>query len=216
MTFERARSDQNKEIRLNEIKTAAIKLFYEKSFSEISMAGIAKELNFTRGNLYKYYQTKEAIYLDIILDDIKKWVFDLKERSHNNPAKSIEEFVDLWTDVTIKNKQLIQLLSIMFTILERNAPLENLISFKKSMMLESAQLIEIIQSQINLSPEDTFKFVNYHVSTSIGLYPVCHPSEVQREAAKLSGTNYEFMDFRTQFSDYLTIYLKHLTKNPSN
>jgi len=57
----RARSDEQIEQRINEIVDATARLYEENRFEDITFAMIAKEANFTRSNLYRYFQTKEEI-----------------------------------------------------------------------------------------------------------------------------------------------------------
>ena len=69
MSFERAKTEENKQIRIQQIKDVAIKLFDTHEFHEITLAHIAKGTDFTRGNLYKYISSKEEIYLLITIDE---------------------------------------------------------------------------------------------------------------------------------------------------
>ncbi len=81
MAFERARSKENKEIRLGQIKEAAITLFDKIPYHEISLSKkIGKEINFTRGNLYKYISSKEDIYIYIIIDEFKSLLEEMEEK----------------------------------------------------------------------------------------------------------------------------------------
>ena len=50
--FERARTSEQKEARMAEIKKAASDLFDEVPYSEITLTTIAKRLSWTRANLY--------------------------------------------------------------------------------------------------------------------------------------------------------------------
>ena len=61
MTWERARSEEQIEYRVNEILKATAKLYEEHRFEEITFVMIAKEAGFTRSNLYRYFKTKEDI-----------------------------------------------------------------------------------------------------------------------------------------------------------
>ena len=57
----RARSEDQKEERLNQIKDATAKLFETQPFNEITLSTIAEKLGWSRANLYKYVTTKEEI-----------------------------------------------------------------------------------------------------------------------------------------------------------
>lgn len=73
MQFQRARSDKQKNIRMSEIVNATINLYESLQYDKITLALIAKQLSFSRANLYKYVSTKEEIFLLIISGDIENW-----------------------------------------------------------------------------------------------------------------------------------------------
>lgn len=56
--FTRARSEEQKRQRMQEIKTAAETLFKEHPYHEITLTTIAEQLSWTRANLYKYSSWK--------------------------------------------------------------------------------------------------------------------------------------------------------------
>ena len=51
----------------NEILDAALKLFSEKGFHNVSMQEIAAEAEFAIGTLYKFFDTKEDLYKSLVL-----------------------------------------------------------------------------------------------------------------------------------------------------
>ena len=59
----RARSYDQKEERLNQIKKATEELFENFPYTEITLSTIAEKLGWSRANLYKYVTTKEEIIL---------------------------------------------------------------------------------------------------------------------------------------------------------
>ena len=63
--FVRARSDEQKEQRLSEIKQVTRNLFSELSYHEITLAAIAERLGWSRAALYKYVTSKEDIFLEL-------------------------------------------------------------------------------------------------------------------------------------------------------
>lgn len=97
MDFKRARSDKQKEIRIMQISEATIELLKTKKYDDITLAGIAKNLDFTRANLYKYISSKEEIFLHITLEELRKWKKDLDVNFNGvvNPDKY--EFSMMWS-----------------------------------------------------------------------------------------------------------------------
>lgn len=79
--FVRARSEEQKQARMAEIKAAADSLFNSVPYQEITLSTIAGKLSWTRANLYKYVTTKEEIYLEICSDKMHSYFDDLSPLS---------------------------------------------------------------------------------------------------------------------------------------
>ena len=120
MEWERARTEEQKELRIAEILAATERLYDKYEFEEITFVLIAEEANFTRSNLYKYFNSKEEIFLEFVQYDIKKYVKSLVKSFRFNKDYSVDEFVSIWVKTLVKHKRLLDLIGILFSSLERN------------------------------------------------------------------------------------------------
>jgi AcrR family transcriptional regulator len=66
--------EQNKEQRKNEIISIAKKMFIEKGYNKSTMSDIAKEAKISRKTLYRYYNSKEEIALEIEISAFKVYI----------------------------------------------------------------------------------------------------------------------------------------------
>lgn len=64
------RRQREKEQRRTEILDAAERLFFTKSYEEVSMDGIARDVELNKATLYLYFDNKEALYAAIVLRGI--------------------------------------------------------------------------------------------------------------------------------------------------
>jgi TetR/AcrR family transcriptional regulator len=69
-----------------EILEAALELFSEKGFHNVSMQEIAKKAEFAIGTLYKFFENKEDLYKALVLEQ--------SEEFHNALAQAIEASED--------------------------------------------------------------------------------------------------------------------------
>jgi TetR/AcrR family transcriptional regulator len=69
-----------------EILEAALELFSEKGFHNVSMQEIAKKAEFAIGTLYKFFENKEDLYKALVLEQ--------SEEFHNALARAIEASED--------------------------------------------------------------------------------------------------------------------------
>jgi len=211
MTFERARNTEQKNIRIQQIKEATLNLFDTKAYHEISLATIAKELHFTRANLYKYISTKEEIFLLIMHDEITQWLVELETAYGHSEDILLEEFVSTWARVTSKHARLLKLFSILFTVLEQNASIDQLVAFKNEFAVLSTRMYSLVKKlRPKLNQTTIDKFLMMQLSFAIGLYPLAHPSDNQIIATKKSNYVHSPPDFTSHFEEFLTYLLKGL------
>ncbi len=208
MTFERARNEENKKIRLDQIKDAAKKLFDEMDYHEISISKIGKEINFTRGNLYKYITSKEDIYLHIMIDELNNFVDDFEASLAKGERLDTKALAYKWAAILSRYPRYLKLFSILFTFLEKNSNLDLLVSFKNQLAVNQARMLNVIKYNIpEFTNEDIISLLQLSFSFLMGMYPLCNPSDVQREATKLSDYEYTFPDFVESFSKTLVLII---------
>lgn len=78
MSWQRARSVEQKAERVRAIEDSAARLFLDRPYHEISMGQIAELAGFTRPNLYRYFASKEEIFLSLLSRDLDAWIGDIQ------------------------------------------------------------------------------------------------------------------------------------------
>jgi len=209
--FQRARSQEQKEERWDEIIAATLKIFESSDYHAITLSQIAKELSFTRANLYKYVTTKEEIFLQIILRDLETWAQDVKATFATQTNLSIHEFAASWSQLLDRHRRLVELFALLHTILEKNVSLESLIHYKQTFFGHFYRLLDVIQQVLPLlRAERVQAFLQYQLMVSSGLLPATQLSELQREAIRRSGYDYEVPDFVNVMTELIAIFLTGL------
>jgi AcrR family transcriptional regulator len=208
MSFERARNEETKKIRLEQIKAAAKKLFDTMPYHEITLTKIGNEINFTRGNLYKYISSKEDIYLYVIMDEIVG-VVDKMETALIQPEKlDTKALAHVWAHILNEHPRYLKLFSLLFAIIEQNASLDTLIEFKNDLAIENERIFNIMKHNLpEFSDEDIAKLIDMSFAYIIARYPLCHPSSIQLEATKLSNYHYVFPNFVDSFTESIVFLI---------
>jgi len=210
----RARSDEQKAQRINEIVSATERLYTNNRYEDITFVQIAKEAGFTRSNLYKYFKSKEEIFLEFLKYDLKLWKKDLSNNFKIDKYYSIDEFTEKWTDILQKNKRLIELISILYIHLEKEASYDSLLNFKESFSEAFQQIVEHLVDKVEgLSFEKVIEFVNLQSAFGIGLYQMTDLSDNQLKVlGKLEYSNYK-IDFQESFKKSVKFILEGLINN---
>lgn len=78
------RREKEKEIRRNDIISAAERVFFSKGFNNATMDDVAKEAEFSKRTVYVYFNSKEQIHFEIMIRGYKLLLEMLKDSSRAN------------------------------------------------------------------------------------------------------------------------------------
>jgi AcrR family transcriptional regulator len=187
MDWIRARSDEQIEQRVKEILDATARLYEINRYEDITFTMIAREADFTRSNLYRYFETKEDIFLELISHDIEIWRNHVLETFPDEfiPA---QEFAERWVNLLLEHTRLIKLFTILYTMLERNASMEALVAFKQKILGELGIVSEKLAKVLPFtSLEAIGEFLNTQTALTLGSYPMIDLAPRQKEAMEAAG-----------------------------
>lgn len=162
MNWQRARTEEKKDERRGAIFSAAFSLFKRDGYENVSFNGIAAEAGFTKSNMYRYFSSREEIFLNIFLSLFVDWVKDFNRRLKKLPEDEDAGVVArAWVRSFKVHRRFLDLTPILFVSLERNSSFEQLVEFKRA----SRDLLYQIASEIGriypeLDGEKSFKFLN--------------------------------------------------------
>ena len=131
IAWQRARTENQIEQRIDSILQAAAELFTDYRLDQITLAMIGKKASFTRSNLYRYFSTKEEIYLQLLAHDIQQWC-DRALLLVNDESIKKENFVKPWVVLKLEYTRLLTLFSLLYPVIEANVSDESLAVFKRS------------------------------------------------------------------------------------
>ena len=205
--WERARTNEQKEIREKEILGAARQLLLQKSYEFITLSDIASLLSFSRANIYKYFESKEEVYLSLLADEVL--VFGKNVQSHLTPelplTNPIKEFSSQWSELLTKEKILLYLLSMTGTILERNCSNKILIQSKNNMA-------EAMKNYLSPCIRRYFPYVDdLKISKALrlliisanGLYSLCGLSSEQKQLLISNDMDFMIYEFKRDYQELL-------------
>jgi AcrR family transcriptional regulator len=204
----RARSNKQIEQRINEITKATARLYEGHRFEEITFAMIAREADFTRSNLYRYFATREDIFLELLKFDITEWRKEILEILPDGFI-DLENFSITWVDLLQKHQRMIKLFTILYTQLEQNSSLEALTEFKQKLLEELTLVAEFLFGKLPfLSIESATEFLYTQSFLAIGTYPMLELTSKQKQAMETVGmdTNPEY--FKAIFTKSIHSLLK--------
>lgn len=208
--YQRARTAEQKAERLEAIMDAAESLFRDLPYHEINMGLIAKELGWSRSNLYKYASTQEELFLSLHERAHRFYIEELIGELPGSPA-SDQAFARTWAEVTGRHAIFLRYQDILIAIIESNASLERLTDFKRSLMAMTAPLIDALARQLGAAPDqarDQMRELYFRLLFQApNLYSHFHPVGRSAEAMHLAGLPRAVGTFEDAFADFCEMCL---------
>ncbi len=98
--------------RRNQILKAARKLFFDKGFKSITIDHIARKAELSKGAVYLYFNSKEEIYIQILLADINKFSQKVNAPLNTQLTASalLKEFCLNYVKFFLENRELFRIL----------------------------------------------------------------------------------------------------------
>ena len=169
--FIRARGEEKKEIRRQQIVDAAASLYAEVGYDKVTFSKIGKKVSFSRLNLYNYYQCKEDIFLTLLLQDRWKTLEDAKN-SFSGAVTDRDAFCRAWAEMLLRHQRMMALFSIANTVILKDASSEVHKRFRLEISQISGELIKLVQELFPaFTPEQATLFVTCESSYAMTLYP---------------------------------------------
>ena len=207
--FIRARSDEQKAMRIAEIKEAARHQFATRPYHEITLTTIAEELGWSRANLYKYVTTKEEIFLLLAGDGYTTYFQALLAALPEDCGYSMDVLAEVWAGIANAHQEYFRLGDLLSTIIETNVTVERLADFTQGYydcvdaMTERLPRILDIRAE---SVEPLLLAIYYH---AVGLVSGCWRNPLVAQALESIGRERRQVDFRAEMRDFIGMCLAH-------
>jgi AcrR family transcriptional regulator len=180
MAWQRARRPEQKEERRKAIMEAAAGLFLGLDFDKVSLNGIARKAGLAKSNIYRYFGSKEEIFLNLYIEDVTAWISELEDALAALPTGSDPAAVaKTIAAIVVARPRLAALFALLSSVLERNVSEEMLITFKRQTQAILAPMVLTIKRVLpQLSEEQIVRFEIYVHALVAGLWPFATPSPV--------------------------------------
>ncbi len=186
-TFQRARRPEQLAARRSAILAAARAALADKGVDEVTLRDISERVGLAKSNVLRYFDTREAILLEVLDEEFQDWLVDLEGRlgapQARKPAFANEiRFADIVTDTLVERRLMCELLGAMAGVLERNIAGEFARDFKVRAMGKIAAVSELTGRQLPWLPDEFLAFFGEGaLSLVAGMYPFAVPTEAVRQ-----------------------------------
>ena len=210
MGFIRARGEEQKKIRIQQIVDAAASLYAEIGYDKVTFSQIGRKLSFSRLNLYNYYHCKEDIFLTLLLQDIWKTVEDARN-TFSGAVTDRDAFCLAWAELMLRHQRMMALFSIANTVILKDASSEMHRRFRLEMSQTSDELVALVQELFpKFTREQAWLFVECESSYALTLYPASVEYKNRMHIEVFPDVGRGTRGFVSQYVTFLRVLLKGL------
>jgi len=178
----RARSPEQKEERRRHLlDTAKSLLLQMPDVHDLGINELARQAQMTKSNVYRYFESSEAVLLDVLVEEFMAWRGELV-KALNRGGKhrgTIEHIAWAFSTTFAARPLLCRLTSIFPSILERNVSADRIVQFKQGLLAMRQETARDFHGCVPSIPASTFdRFIHFALPLLIGLWPLATPGEV--------------------------------------
>jgi TetR/AcrR family transcriptional regulator len=149
----RARSPEHKHRRRQDILERAWELFESRPWAELTMSDVAEASGLSKAALYRYFDTKEALFLEVEAARLGEWLEALGTELDRLPRPASPEAVaTLLADSLARRPALPRLLALLHVSLEQNVPFDAALAFKRVLHDRLVRLGERVEAALGSLP----------------------------------------------------------------
>ena len=185
----RARSPEQKEERRRHLLDTAKSLLLDMpDVHDLGINELARRAEMTKSNVYRYFESSEAVLLDVLVEEFVLWRTELRKALSRGRKRSgtIEHIARAFAATVTARPLLCRLTSIFPSILERNISAERMVEFKHGLLAVRKETALDFHACVPSIPAASFdRCIHLALPLLIGLWPLSHPAPVAAEVIEL-------------------------------
>lgn len=217
-TFQRARSEEQREARRQAILDAAAVMLTQMPVSELTLSGLARQVGLAKSNVLRYFETREAVLLELLDTAWQDWLGELAVELAitvlaDAPASQRgDQVAAVLADSLATRPVLVDLLSSQAAVLERNVSPRIAAEYKRATMASIDALGRMVRRRLpELADVDAQHLAGAAVLVAGGIWPHTQPSAAMQAAYRADpGLAAMCLDFRDTLRGLLEVIVTGL------
>lgn len=195
----RARSPEQKEERRRHLLDTARSLLLDiPDVHDLGINELARRAQITKSNVYRYFESSEAVLLDVLVEEFVLWRTELRKALSRDRKRSgtIEHIARAFSATVAARPLLCRLTSIFPSILEHNISAERMVEFKHGLLaVRKETALDFHACMPSISAANFESCIHLALPLLIGLWPLSHPAKLAAEVIglpELAALRYRF------------------------
>lgn len=188
MSFQRARSEEQREIRRRAILDTAGTMLEEMPVAEITLNELSRRTGLAKSALARYFESREAVLLELLDDFLGAWLGELAEdlavgvERDAPPTLRARQVADVLSRSLADRPVLCDLFGSQTAVLERNISLEVALRHKRTSLAVLARLADLLRGHLPELGDRASTFCLHTLILAGALSAYCPPPPAVREA----------------------------------
>jgi AcrR family transcriptional regulator len=208
MTFQRARSDEQREVRRQTILATAAEMLTEMPVAALSLNELSRRVGLAKSNVLRYFESREAVLLELLAGEWDAVIADLDRLLGVPPKGNVQDrgafLARAVAETLIRHPRMCELMSASAAVLERNISTAVARTYKAAAMDSTVRLSALTRRCLpEVSEEGGMRFALTAAVCVSGLWPLAHPSEELAAVYEEPAFSPMHLDFCADLSDML-------------
>jgi AcrR family transcriptional regulator len=209
-SFERARQPGQIEERKEAILHTALSLFQQNGLENVSLTDIAREVGLAKSNIYRYFESREHIYLVVLQRLAARFEQRLYPPLEKLQGKgSVAKVADIVTRAYIDSPEYGELITVVNSVLEKRLTPALIINFRAVFFERRKRLSAVLASALpGITAEKMLPFTLHIFLHVPGLWTFCYP----RPDAENLLNQPQHRHLKFDFAPEMTLFLRAVLK----
>lgn len=179
--FQRARKPEEITLRREQLLAAAADLFDAEGPQGAGLNAIAAKAGFTKSNVYRYFESREQVLLELFREEFAALVDDMVARLADTPIGDVAALAETITATFLARPRCCALIAILSSTLEQNVSEATIVGVKTNMGEQNRRLVAALAARLPAaSPADCGWAIAMTGSLLAGMWPSANPPPAAR------------------------------------
>lgn len=218
MSFVRAHSPEQREVRRTTILDTARAMLDEMPVADITLNGLSRKSCMAKSNVLRYFESREAVLLELCAEALEEWVIDLEPKlsgamSATDPAPvRAERVVAVITASLAERPVLCDLMSAQAGVLEHNISTGTVLRYKRAAIANIGRLTDMVARHLpELGSEDAGTFTKLAALMATSVWTHSHAPQAVLAAYEMDPSLQPYqLDFESTLRGALDVIMAGL------
>ena len=198
--------EEKEERKLHLLDVARSLIEAESDLNLLSLNEIARSAKMAKANIYRYFETREALLLDLLWDEWQIW-FSEFQKDWSKTVKNKNKFENLIKALALslsRRELLCNLTTALPSVVEKNLSEETIREFKYRSIVFFGNVSGYLETSCNhMSSKEYAVFLQDSVSLIAGIYPFAHPNHIVEKVLSDPQLRFFKRDFASELERYM-------------